>query len=85
LDPDVDRLGDLDLALTAVRHESDGERLVQLYWPNRELLMMLKNRSPAIKITREDVSQLTSRFAIVYAVADDPDAIQPPPNAMVDA
>lgn len=46
-----------------------------LYWPDRELRMMLRNRSPAISITDEDISSLTDRFEIVYAVSEDPDAI----------
>ena len=44
--------------------------------------MILKNRSPAISITDEDISKITDRFEVVYAVADDPDAIPPPPDAM---
>jgi hypothetical protein len=67
LDTAVDRLGDLDLAITIVRRETDGDRYVEkvleyahasgrrfgvfieeLFWPSRELLMVLKNRSPAI-------------------------------------
>jgi hypothetical protein len=46
--------------------------------------MILKNRSPAICITNEDVSKLTSRFEIVYTVSSDPGAIQPPPDAMTE-
>ncbi len=94
LDPDMDRLGDLDLAVTAVRRETDGEKHVdrvleyegasgrrfgvfieQLFWPSRELIMILKNRSPAISITNEDVSRLTDRFKIAYTIRDDPRAI----------
>ncbi|MDX6338246.1 MAG: hypothetical protein QOG05_5586 [Streptosporangiaceae bacterium] len=52
-----------------------------LYWPARELQMVLKNRSPAIRITDEDISKFTDRFEIIYAVSEDPDAIPPPPNA----
>lgn len=103
LDPDADRLGDLDLAVTTVRRETNGDRFVdqvlayarasdrnfgtfleELYWPNRELRMILKNRSPAISITNEDVQKLTDRFEVVYAVAEDPSAIPPPPDAMVE-
>ncbi len=103
LDPEMDRLGDLDLAVTAVRRETDGDKHVdrvleyaeasgrrfgvfieQLFWPSRELIMILKNRSPAISITNEDVSQLTDRFKIVYAIRDDPRAIQPPPDAPIE-
>ena len=103
LDPDMDRLGDLDLAVTVVRRETHGERHVdrvleyarasgrrfgvfieQLFWPSRELMMILKNRSPAISITNEDVSKLTDRFKIVYAVNDDPRAIQPPQDSLIE-
>ena len=103
LDPNMDRLGDLDLAVTVVRRETNGERHVdrvleyseasgrrfgafieQLFWPSRELMMILKNRSPAISITKEDVSKLTDRFRIVYAVNDDPRAIQPPQDSLIE-
>jgi len=103
LDPAADRLGDLDLAVTAVRRETDGDRYVdqvlayarasgrsfstfieELLWPARELRMILKNRSPAISITNEDISKLTDRFEIVYTVGDDPGAIPPPPDAMTE-
>ncbi len=103
LDPDMDRLGDLDLAVTVVRRDTDGERHVdrvleyarasgrrfdvfieQLFWPSRELMMILKNRSTAISITNEDVSKLTDRFKIVYMVNDDPRAIQPSQDAPIE-
>lgn len=101
LDPAAERLGDLDLAVSVVRRDTDGDRYVdkvltytrasgrrfgafleQLFWPTRELRMILKNRSPVISITDEDISKLTDRFDIVYAVGEDPDAIQPPPDAV---
>ena len=103
LDPDADRLGDLDLAVTVVRRETDGERYVdhvleyarasgrsfgvfieRLMWPARELMLILKNRSPAISITNEDIGKLTHRLKIVYMVHDDPSAIQPPQNALIE-
>jgi predicted nucleotidyltransferase len=103
LEPTADRLGDLDLAITTVRRETNGDRHVdrvlaythasgrsfgtfvdRLFWPSRELRMILKNRSPAISITNEDISKLTDRFEIVYTVGDDPDAIPPPPDAMTE-
>lgn len=104
LDPDIDPLGDLDLAVTIVRRDTDGQRYVdkvleytrasgrnfstfhdQLFWPTRELWMILKNRSSAISVTDEDIQRLTDRFEIVYAVEDDPGAIQPPPDAVTEA
>lgn len=99
LDPAVDPLGDLDLAMSTVRRDTNGQRYVdkvleyarasgrsfsafhdRLFWPARELRMILKNRSGAISITDEDVRKLTDRFEVVYAVGNDPDAIPPPPN-----
>jgi hypothetical protein len=50
-----------------------------IYWPDRELRMVVKNRSPAISITDRDVS-LAGCVEVVYAVSDDPDAIAPPPD-----
>jgi predicted nucleotidyltransferase len=100
LDLAVNSLGDLDLAVSTVRRDTDGKRHVakvleyarasgrsfstfhdRLFWPSRELRIILKNRSPAISITNEDIRELTERFEVVYAIADDPDAIQPPPDA----
>jgi hypothetical protein len=52
----------------------------QLFWPVRELQMILKNRSPAISIT-DDIRELTERFEVVYAVGDDPEAIPPRADA----
>ena len=91
LDPAVDLLGDLDLAVSTVRRDTDGKRYVdkvleyarasgrsfsafhdRLFWPARELRMILKNRSPAISITDEDIRRLTERIEVVYVVADDP-------------
>jgi hypothetical protein len=46
--------------------------------------MILKNRSPAISITDEDIRKLTGRFEIVYAVGSDPEAIPPPPDAIAE-
>lgn len=100
LDPDIDQLGDLDLAVSAVRRDTDGERYVdkvleyarnsgrnfsafhdRLFWPARELRMILKNRSSAISMTDEDIRKLTDRFEVAYAVGDDPDAIPCPQDA----
>jgi len=47
----------------------------RLYWPARELQMILKNRSPAISVTYEDIAKFTDRAEIVYALSEDPDAI----------
>ncbi len=101
LDPAVDPLGDLDLAVSIVRRDTDGQRYVEkvleystasgrsfsafhdrLFWPARELRMILKNRSTAVSITDENIRELTERYEVVYAVGDDPDAIPPPPDAI---
>jgi hypothetical protein len=58
-----------------------GAYIEELLWPLRELLMTLKNRSPAINITDEDVSKITNRFKVVYLIEEDPGAISPPPDA----
>jgi DNA-binding MarR family transcriptional regulator len=55
----------------------------KLFWPSRELIMHLKNRSSAINITDEDVSQLTKQYKCVYDVSEDDAAIQPPEGPMV--
>ena len=104
LDPATDPLGDLDLAISTVRRDTNGQRYVdnvleyarasgrsfgafhdQLFWPARELRMILKNRSLAISITDEDIRQLTDRFEIVYAVGSDPEAIPPPQDVIAEA
>jgi len=35
--------------------------------------MMLRNRSAVIKVTTEDIRNLTTRFAVVYTRATSPD------------
>jgi hypothetical protein len=46
----------------------------RLFWSERELRMLLRNRSPAISVTNEDISQITDRFQVVYTADDDLDA-----------
>jgi hypothetical protein len=86
----------LDLAVSAIRRESDRDLYVRkvlayarasgrrfgafhelIYWPDQELRMVLKNRSPAISITDQDTSSLAGRLELVYAVSEDPGAIAP--------
>ena len=100
LDPVASYPGDLDLAVSVLRRDSDRDRYVRkvlayarasgrrfdafhelLYWPARELRMVLKNRSPAISITDEDIREFTDCFEIIYAISEDPAAIPPPPDA----
>jgi predicted nucleotidyltransferase len=97
LAPDDYPLGDLDLAVSVVPREADGQRHVErsleyaetsgrdfkaftdmLFWPERELQMILTSRSPAISITSEDITRFTGRFQLVYEVGDDPEAIPLP-------
>jgi hypothetical protein len=54
----------------------------RLFWPERELRMLLKNRSPAISITNEDISQITGRLQVVYTADDDPDASPARPSTV---
>lgn len=94
LDAAADSLGDLDLAMSYVRRpdidlfeyaRASGRSFSgigdEVMWPLRELMMAIKNRSTAINITIEDVSQITDRFETVYSVGDDPRAFQPPLDA----
>jgi hypothetical protein len=41
--------------------------LDQLFWPEHEALLMLRNRSAAINITLENVRTLTDRWQVVYS------------------
>jgi hypothetical protein len=52
-----------------------------IYWPDRELRMVLKNRSPAISITDLDISGFAGPLELVYAASEDPDAIASAPGA----
>jgi hypothetical protein len=73
LDPAADPPGDLDPAVSTVRRDTGGERYVDkvLAYARAsgrrfsELRMILRNRSPAISITDEDIRKLTERFKVV--------------------
>jgi hypothetical protein len=80
----ADRHVDRALAYANASGRHFGTFVDRLFWPSRELRMILKNRSPAISITNEVISKLTDRFEIVYTVGNDPDAIPPPPDAMTE-
>jgi hypothetical protein len=79
-----ERYVDKVLAYTRASGRSFSAFHDRLFWPARELRMILKNRSSAISITDEDVRKLTDRFEIAYAVGDDPNAIPPPPEAVAE-
>jgi hypothetical protein len=51
-----------------------------IYWPDRELRLVLKNRSPAISITDEGIGRLGGQPQLVYAASEDPGAIVPAPD-----
>lgn len=92
LDETVDPLGDLDVGLshgarttdTAVlrRYSKASGRtfpsfIDELFWPQQELFLFLKNRSAAISLTTEDLSAITDRTRVVYSIGDDPAAVPP--------
>jgi hypothetical protein len=52
-----------------------------IYWPDRELRMILKNRSPAISITDQGTGSLAGRLELVYTLSENPGAIAPAPDA----
>ncbi|MCP3420316.1 hypothetical protein [Nocardioides pinisoli] len=81
LDPEAADLGDLDIHYASSRRYDDQERAVayarqsgrrfasfieELFWPQKELSQVLKNRSGYISLTTENLSQLTDRFQVVY-------------------
>lgn len=90
LDPDVEALGDVDLAVSlrvkrprgASRDDftrsvldyadasgrSFGSFVDRLHWPQNEAILVLKNRSPVISITTEDVQSLTDRRQVIYQI-----------------
>lgn len=100
LDPNLQRLGDLDLEIVIGRRERSVEAarayaaasgrqfnslLDELHWADLELIRFLKNRSPAVSITQDDVSSFTGSARLVYAISDDAGAIPPPPAEPGDA
>jgi hypothetical protein len=72
----VRREGDPDLYVRQVLAyaRASGRRFgafhEMLYWPDRELLMILKNRSPAITVTGQEAGRLPGRLELVYAVSE---------------
>lgn len=89
---DTDQLGDLDIGLDHGRRTNDpaasrryarasgrtfNSFIDELFWPQQELFLHLKNRSAAISLTTEDLSAITDRTRVVYTIGSDPEAIQP--------
>ncbi|MFJ4286923.1 hypothetical protein ACIPY0_14890 [Paenarthrobacter nicotinovorans] len=93
LQPDVDPLGDVDVEL-AYGWRSYGPKAItdyakasgkyfsdvmdEIFWPEKELLQHLRNRSVALNITVEDIDLLTVESAVVYTIDDDANALPPP-------
>jgi len=87
LDPTIDRLGDVDIAVTLSNwpehqpHEIFNKRVRaysrasgrtfpsfvdELLWPEKEAVQHLRNRSTALRITTEDIRNLTDKIRVVY-------------------
>jgi hypothetical protein len=47
----------------------------QLLWPQRELILTLRNRSSAISLTGQDIREITDRVQTVYNAEKDPAAL----------
>jgi hypothetical protein len=52
--------------------------MAEITWPQLELVQQLKNRSPAINITLENIDNITDRSVTIYSIADDTSAVPPP-------
>jgi hypothetical protein len=46
--------------------------------PQTALVRHLKNRSPFISITLEDIIRITGTLATIYTIGEDPAAVRPP-------
>jgi hypothetical protein len=89
----VDPLGDVDVELSDGRRITDpkevreytkasartfGSYIDQLFWPQKELVQHLRNRSAALNIALENIDVFTETSKIVYAIDDDHSAAPPP-------
>ena len=96
LDDTVDPLGDLDVGLSYASRSRDpavhrayarasGRRfsgyIDELFYPERDLVLTLRNRSAAISLTTEDLARITDQTRVVYSIETDPGAIPPPAAA----
>lgn len=82
LDDDATDFGDVDLQLVHVTRPSPDENIKlsyanssgrsfptfidKLFWAEKEMRQILKNRSPFISLTDEDISRITDRWKVVY-------------------
>jgi len=93
LDPKIDPLGDVDVELSFGMRTKDQKTIsadtqasgkafrsfmAEITGPQLELVQQLKNRSTAIRITLENIDNITDRSLTVYAIADDMTAVPPP-------
>lgn len=93
LDPTVDPLGDVDVELSFGMHIRDHQKISayarasrstfdsfmgELFWPQKELIQKLRNRSTAINITTENIDNITDNARIVYSIKEDPGAVPAP-------
>lgn len=93
LQTDIDPLGDVDIELsygwrtanpksitdyTKASGKNFSDYMDELFWPEKELLQHLRNRSTALNITLEDIDLLTPTSAVAYTIDDDTNALPPP-------
>ncbi|ABM10585.1 hypothetical protein AAur_pTC10117 (plasmid) [Paenarthrobacter aurescens TC1] len=96
LDPSVDPLGDVDVELSLGMRTRDPKTIDaytsasgrtfstyidRLFWPQKELVQILRNRSAALSITMEDIDHVTADSWVVYAITEDSGAAPPPASA----
>lgn len=98
LSPEIDPIGDIDIALTYGRRITDRKALAdytrasgrsfgtyidQVMWPQTELFLHLKNRSAFINITLEDITRITDKFETIYSIDEDQQAVPPPAERLL--
>jgi hypothetical protein len=99
LDPTVDPLGDVDVELSFGMRTRDHQKISayvrasgrtfdsfmgELFWPQKELIQKLRNRSTAINITTENIDNITNKARLVYSIEDDPGAVPRPVEAITE-
>lgn len=50
----------------------------ELFWPEKELIQRLRNRSAAVNITTEDINLLAAASAVIYTIDEDETVIGRP-------
>lgn len=61
-----DKRTEILLAYASTSGRRFGTLVDRLFWPEQEALLALRNRSPVINITTENVRTLTDRHEVVY-------------------